>query len=106
MTDTTAANALLRRAEGVQDELLVVKENQPTPRHDLATLFASRADAALRAASLPAGDMRRVTRVESGATGATSGAPSLSSAELNDYLDWPGVAQVCRVERTWRYAIW
>ena len=26
----------------------------------------------------------------------------IASTDLNDYLDWPGVAQVFRLERTWR----
>jgi len=26
----------------------------------------------------------------------------VASTDLNDYLDWPGVAQVFRLERTWR----
>lgn len=86
MTDTTAANALLRRAEGMQNELLVVKENQPTLRRDLATLFASRADVALCAASLPAWDMREARREERG-HGRDEERHLWASTELNDYLD-------------------
>lgn len=82
------------------DYLLVVKENQLTLRHDLATLFASRADAALRAASLPAWDMREATHTERG-HGREEHRRLCASTELNDYLDWPHVAQVCTVERTW-----
>jgi len=69
------------------DYLLVVKENQPTSHRDLATLFASRADLALRAASLPVWDMREATRVERG-HGRDEQRHLCASTELNDYLDW------------------
>jgi len=26
----------------------------------------------------------------------------VASTDLTDYLDWPGLVQVCRLERTWR----
>jgi len=83
------------------DYLLVVKENQPTLHRDLATLFAFRADLALRAATLPAWDMREATRVERG-HGRDEKRHLCASTELNDHLDWPDVAQVCLIERTWR----
>lgn len=82
------------------DDLVVVKENQATLRRDLATLFATRADAALRAATLPVWDMREVTQGERG-HGRTEQRHLVASTELNDYLDWPHLAQVCCLERTW-----
>jgi len=86
-------------AEG--DYLLIVKENQPQLHHDIATLFASRADAALSAASLPAWDMRAAV-VEERGHGRDEQRRVTASTELNDYLDWPGVGQVMMVERRWQ----
>jgi DDE_Tnp_1-associated len=43
------------------DYLVIVKENQAALLHAIAALFAARADVALRAASLPAWDMREAT---------------------------------------------
>lgn len=48
------------------DYLAIVKENRPQLHRDIATLFASRADVAPRAASLPAWDMREATTAETG----------------------------------------
>ncbi len=83
------------------DYLLIVKENQPQLHRDIVTLFASRADVALRAASLPAWDMREVVSEERG-HGRDEQRRMTASTELNDYLDWPGVAQVFMVERCWQ----
>ena len=83
------------------DYLVIVKENQPALVRDIATLFASRADTALRAASLPAWDMREAVSEERG-HGRHEHRRVLASTELNDYLDWPGVAQVFMVERHWQ----
>jgi predicted transposase YbfD/YdcC len=82
------------------DYLVIVKENQATLLHALATLFASRADAALAAASLPAWDMREATTVDKG-HGRLEVRHLVASTALNDYLDWPGLAQVLMIERTW-----
>ncbi len=68
------------------DYLVIVKENQATLLHAIATLFASRADAALRAASLPAWDMREATRVDKG-HGRLEVRHLVASTALNDYLD-------------------
>jgi predicted transposase YbfD/YdcC len=83
------------------DYLLIVKETQPQVHRDIVTLFASRADVALRAASLPAWDMRETVIVEHG-HGRHEQRQVIASTELNDYLDWPGVAQVVMVERHWQ----
>ncbi len=82
------------------DYLVIVKENQATLLHAIATLFASRADAALAAASLPAWDMREATTVDKG-HGRLEVRHLAASTELNDYLDWPALAQVMMIERTW-----
>jgi predicted transposase YbfD/YdcC len=83
------------------DYLLIVKENQATLLRAITTLFASRADVALRAASLPAWDMRAATTVDKG-HGRLEVRQLVASTALNGYLAWPGLAQVVRVERTWR----
>ena len=82
------------------DYLLIVKENQPHMHRAIATLFASRADAALRAASLSAWDMRAATTVDKG-HGRIERRHLVASTALNDYLDWPGLAQVLLIERRW-----
>jgi predicted transposase YbfD/YdcC len=83
------------------DYLMIVKGNQPQTHRDLATLFASRADIALGAASLPAWDMREATAADKG-HGRIEVRHLVASTALNDYLDWPGVAQVLQVERDWQ----
>jgi predicted transposase YbfD/YdcC len=82
------------------DYLLIVKENQPTALRATAALFAARADAAVTAASLPPFDMRRATTVEKG-HGRVERRHAIASTELNDYLDWPHLAQVVMIARTW-----
>lgn len=83
------------------DYLVVVKENQPQLHRDIATLFAARANIALRAASLPAWDMRETVTVNKG-HGRIECRHLVASTALNDYRDWPGVAQVFMVERSWQ----
>ncbi len=87
--------------DGDGDYLLIVTENQPALLRDIVILFASRADVALRAASLPAWDMRETTTVDTG-HGRVEARHLVASTALNDYLDWPGVAQVFMVERCWQ----
>ncbi len=82
------------------DYLLIVKENQATLLRAIVTLFASRADAALAAATLPLWDMREATTVDKG-HGRREVRHLVASTVLNDYLNWPGLAQVFVVERTW-----
>jgi predicted transposase YbfD/YdcC len=83
-----------------RDYLVVVKGNQPTTRHATAALFAARADAALTAASLPPFDMRQATTLDKG-HGRVEMRHLIASTELNDYLAWPHLAQVVRIERVW-----
>jgi predicted transposase YbfD/YdcC len=82
------------------DYLVIVKENQATLLRAITTLFASRADTALRAASLPPLDMRAITTLDKG-HGRVEVRHLVASTALNDYLAWPGVAQVLMVERRW-----
>lgn len=71
------------------DYLVVVKANQPTLFDDLVTLFAQP----------PVGEV--FAEAEQSATG--HGRQEVrrlwASAALGDYLDWPGVQQVCKLER-------
>lgn len=83
------------------DYLVLVKGNQQDLLRDVATLFAHRADLALNAASLPAQDMRTAVRDDHG-HGREEQRTLIASADLNDYLDWPGVAQVFLLERQWQ----
>ena len=54
------------------------------------------------AAPLPLLDRRAVRTVETGHGRRDDTRALVASTDLNDYLDWPGVAQVFRLERTWR----
>ena len=64
-----------------------VKENQPQLYEDIATLFASPPEGVLTAHTLEKGHGRIEQRRLQASTG------------LNDYLDWPHVQQVFRVDR-------
>lgn len=80
------------------DDLLVVKEHQPTLHRDLELLFDPPADDP----GLPLLDRRAARTVERG-HGRTDDTRSLvASTDLVGYSDWPGLAQVFRLERTWR----
>lgn len=83
------------------DYLVIVKENQPALHRAIAVLFASRAAAALAAATLPARDLRQATTWDKG-HGRVERRQLIASTELHDYLDWPAQAQVCMIERRWR----
>ena len=83
------------------DYLVLVKGNQPELHRDIATVFAQRADIALNAATLPAQDMREATTTDHG-HGREERRTLIASTDLNDYLDWPGSAQVFMVERIWQ----
>jgi predicted transposase YbfD/YdcC len=82
------------------EPIVIVKENQATLLRAITTLFASRADAALSAASLPPWDMRAATTVDQG-HGRVEVRHLVASTALNDYLAWSAVAQVMIIERTW-----
>ncbi len=92
--------ALCRQVIGAGgDYLLLVRENQPTLLHDLALLFDP--PPALPA-PLPLLDRREVCTLEKGHGRTHDRRHLVASTDLTGYLDWPGVAQVFRLERTWR----
>ena len=80
------------------DYLLLVKDNQPTLHADLALLFDP--PAALGPAALL--DRREVSTRERGHGRHQEVRHLIASTDLTAYLDWPGLAQVSRLERTWR----
>lgn len=77
------------------DYLLLVKANQPTLFHDLQRLFDPPWPA------LPLLDRREARTVDHGHGRYDDTRHLIASTDLTAYLDWPGVAQVFRLERTW-----
>lgn len=69
---------------------MVVKDNQPTLKTDLETLFAHPPG--------PGQDLRQVQQVNKG-HGRLEKRTLSASVDLNDYLDWPKVGQALRLER-------
>ncbi|MGH2388294.1 MAG: ISAs1 family transposase [Chloroflexota bacterium] len=80
------------------DYLLLVKENQPTLLADLSLLFDP--PAALGPAHLA--DRREVVTRDRGHGRQDEVRHLIASTDLTAYLDWPGLAQVFRLQRTWR----
>jgi len=80
------------------DYLLLVKENQPTLYDDIRLLFDPPADLD----ALPLLDRREARTADRGHGRQDEVRHLIASTDLTDYLDWPGLAQVCRLERTWR----
>lgn len=80
------------------DYLLLVKENQPTLYDDIRLLFDPPADLD----TLPLLDRREAQTLDRGHGRQDEVRHLVASTDLTDYLDWPGLAQVCRLERTWR----
>jgi hypothetical protein len=78
--------------------LLLVKANQPTLHQDIALLF----DPPPAVAALPLLDRRDAQTVERGHGRLDERRRLVASTDLTGYLDWPGLAQVFRLERTWR----
>ena len=85
---------------GGGDYLLLVKENQPALRHAIALLFDPPGDLD----PLPLLDRREAHTVERGHGRTDARRHLVASTDLTSYLDWPGLAQVVRLERTWRQA--
>jgi predicted transposase YbfD/YdcC len=81
------------------DYLVLVRENQPTLLHDLALLFDLPPDLP---APRPLLDRRAAVTVERGHGRTRDRRHLVASTDLTGYLDWPGLAQVFRLERTWR----
>jgi len=80
------------------DYLLLVKDNQGTLHDDLALLF----DPPPAVPAAPLADRRVVRTVESGHGRTMEIRELIASIDLHEYLDWPGVQQVFRLERSWR----
>jgi predicted transposase YbfD/YdcC len=80
------------------DYLVLVKENQPTLHADIALLFDP--PAALGRADLL--DRREASTRDRGHGRQQEVRRLTASTDLTAYLDWPGLAQVFRLERTWR----
>ena len=91
-----AVCAQVRAAGG--DYLLQVKANQGTLYRDLQLLF----DPPPTIPAAPLTDRRVARTVESGHGRTLERRQLIASTDLGGYLDWPGVQQVFRLERTWR----
>jgi predicted transposase YbfD/YdcC len=79
------------------DYLLVVKENQPALHAAIRLLFDPPPDDH----PLPLVDRRTASTLERGHGRTDETREVVASTDLVDYLDWPGHAQVIRVERRW-----
>jgi predicted transposase YbfD/YdcC len=79
------------------DYLLLVKENQPTLFDDIRLLF----DPPPSLAGVPLTDQREAQTLDRGHGRRDEVRHLVASTDLTDYLDWPGVAQVFRLRRTW-----
>jgi len=80
------------------DYLLLVKGNQPRLHADLMLLFDPPADSG----ALPLTDQPTAHTIECGHGRQQEVRHLVATTDLTDYLDWPDVAQVFRLERTWR----
>jgi predicted transposase YbfD/YdcC len=78
------------------DYLFLVKENQPELFDDIRVLFDP------PNATLPLLDRREARTVDQGHGRYDDTRQLIASIDLTGYLDWPGVAQVFRLEHTWR----
>jgi predicted transposase YbfD/YdcC len=79
------------------DYVLLVKENQPTLYDDIRLLF----DPPPSLASLPLLDQREARTVDRGHGRRDDVRHLVASTDLHGYVDWPGLAQVFRLTRTW-----
>jgi len=80
------------------DYLLAVKQNQPALFQDIGLLCDPPAAVRTR----PVTDRRAVQTLDYGHGRTLERRELVASTDLADYLDWPGHAQVLRIERTWR----
>ena len=80
------------------DYVLLVKENQPTLFADIGLLFDP--PAALGPAALV--DRREASTRDRGHGRQDEVRHLIASTDLTAYLDWPGLEQVFRLQRTWR----
>lgn len=82
------------------DYLLLVKANQPRLYRAIELLFEPDVLCA-GAAPLTMLDRRQARSVDQGHGRTAEVRHLIASTDLTDYLDWPGLAQVFRWERTW-----
>lgn len=80
------------------DYLLLVKDNQPA-LHEAITLWFDPPPALARR---PVTDWRTARTIDTGHGRRPEIREVIASTDLNTDLEWPGVAQVVRIERTWR----
>lgn len=80
------------------DYLLLVKENQPTLHAAIRLLFDPPPDDH----PLPLLDRRTAATLDRGHGRTDDVRELVASTDLVEYLDWPGQAQVFRLERHWR----
>ena len=81
------------------DYLLLVKGNQPLLERDLHWLFEPPPGAE---PPLPLLDRREARTIERGHGRQQEVRHLVASTDLTGYVDWPGLAQVFRLERTWQ----
>jgi predicted transposase YbfD/YdcC len=81
------------------DYLVLVKANQPHLHWAISHLFDPPPGAT---PPLPLLDRREVRTIERGHGRQDEVRHLIASTDLTGYLDWPGLAQVIRGERTWR----
>lgn len=80
------------------DYLLLVKDNQPTLLRDIAWLFDTPTG---REQPLPLVDQRSAHTIERGHGRSHDTRHLIATTDLVGYSDWPGLAQVFRLERRW-----
>lgn len=92
-----SVDALLTQREVAQtiieqggDYLMVVKGNQPALREEIEAVFAEREQ--------PCEEMRQAETLESG-HGRIEARRLRASTVLSGYSDWPGMQQVCQIQR-------
>lgn len=81
------------------DYLLLVKENQPALLRDITWLFAP---PSTREEPLPLLEHRTTQTVERGHGRTHDRRILTATTDLTGYSDWPGLAQVFQLERSWR----
>jgi predicted transposase YbfD/YdcC len=80
------------------DYLLLVKDTQPALHEAIRLWF----DPPPALARRPVADWRTTRTIDTGHGRRPEVRDLVASTDLNTYLAWPGVAQVVRIERTWR----
>ena len=80
------------------DYLILVKANQPELFTDLQLLFDPPTPGPVLL------DQRQARTIDHAHNRSADTRVLTASTDLNDYLDWPGIGQVFRLERTWHAA--